>query len=239
MPVGLVAAGVGAAGAIGSAVIGANAASNSADAVAQAAKRSNALQKQIFDQNAATFKPYVDAGVSALDPLAASYGLKGQTAQDAAVAMFQNAPDYQWSRDQGLQGVEASAAAKGGIYSGGALKALQRYGSDYANNYLNTWRGGLNSLVQTGVGGARDTAQAGKQYADAYGANTMNAGNARATGYQQEGAAITGGIQDLSQIAAYGAGRGWFGGGTPAYNGASTGASGGGAAPGGGNPFGY
>lgn len=210
MPVGIVAAGVGAAGAIGGAIISSNAASNSADAVARASRDANKTQLQIYNDNKATFKPYVDAGVSALDPLLASYGLKGQAAQQAAIDSFHSAPDYQFSLDQGLKGVQGSAAARGGVYSGGALKALDRYGSDYAQTYLQNWRGGLQGLVNTGQGGAVNTAGAGQNYANAFGANTMAAGNARASAYGAQGQAWSGALGDLATTAAYGAGNGWF-----------------------------
>ncbi len=207
MPIGLVTAGIGAATAIGGAVINANAQDDAASAVAKGSKLSNATQLQIYNDNKAQFAPYTGAGVAALDPLMASYGLKGQAAQDAAIASFHSAPDYQFSLDQGLKGVEGSAAARGGAYSGGALKALQRYGSDYANNYLGTWRQGLQGLVNTGVGGAQNTAAAGANYANSYGANTMNAANARGTAYANTGASYAGAGQDLATLAAWGAGK--------------------------------
>ena len=45
----------------------------------------------------------------------------------------QNAPGYQFAKQQGMQGIERSAAARGGLLTGGTLKALDAYNTGLAN----------------------------------------------------------------------------------------------------------
>ena len=46
-------------------------------------------------------------------------------------------PGYQFGLSEGLKGVQNTAAARGGLYSGATLKALNRYNSDYATTKFN------------------------------------------------------------------------------------------------------
>jgi len=46
---------------------------------------------------------------------------------------FENSPGYQFARDQGLQGVQRSAAARGTLLTGGTLKDLAQYGVGLAD----------------------------------------------------------------------------------------------------------
>lgn len=56
----------------------------------------------------------------------------GQSQQDA-FAMFRNTPGYQFGLNEGAKTVQASAAARGGLNSGATLKALTKFGNDYAD----------------------------------------------------------------------------------------------------------
>lgn len=212
MPVASVVAGISAVGAVGSAVVQSNAAQSSADAIAKGAKDSNALQSKIYEESKAGFQPFVSGGYAALDPLLASYGFQGADAQQRAIDSFHSAPDYQFSLDEGLKGVEGSASARGGLYSGGALKALDRYGSNYANTYLNNWRTGLRDIAGMGANAVGSQAGLGKSYADAYGANTMKAAGGQADAYAAQGDAWGGAINDVAQAGGYAYGRanGWY-----------------------------
>lgn len=52
-------------------------------------------------------------------------------------ADFIKDPGYQFRMDEGLKGVEHSAAARGGLFSGQAAKELERYGQGFASNEFN------------------------------------------------------------------------------------------------------
>lgn len=106
----------------------------------------------------------------------------GQNQQDA-FAMFRNTPGYQFGLDEGAKTVQASAAARGGLNSGATLKALTKFGNDYADQqgytpYMNRLAA-LSGMAQTS---ANTTGQLGQNYANQVGNNLQNAGQARAQG---------------------------------------------------------
>jgi hypothetical protein len=57
-----------------------------------------------------------------------------------------NTPGYQFALEQGNQGLQRSAAAKGGLLSGGALKDISAYNVGMADqNYQNVWGNAFNA----------------------------------------------------------------------------------------------
>jgi hypothetical protein len=130
---------------------------------------------------------------------------------------FYQSPDYQFRMGQGLNAVQGSAAAQGGLYSGNALRSINDYAQGTAagefGNYVNR------QLALAGMGQAATTQAGGA--AMQTGANVgnllMNQGNARASGIMGQSNAIVGGANDLASI--YGAWRGgYFGGGAGGGN---------------------
>jgi hypothetical protein len=59
----------------------------------------------------------------------------GETWQAPTEVTMQNDPGYQFRLAEGTKALERSAAAKGGLLTGGTAKALERYGQDYGNVY--------------------------------------------------------------------------------------------------------
>lgn len=103
--------------------------------------------------------------------------------QKDAFAMFRSQPGYQFGLDEGNKSVQASAAARGGLNSGATLKALLKFGQNYADQqgytpYMNR----LSSLFGGAQTATNQMGQAGQNYANQVGANTINAGQARAGG---------------------------------------------------------
>lgn len=140
-------AGAGLATSVYSANRSASAAKQAANTQAEAADRATELQREINQQNRADLAPWREAGAEALNVL--SHGLQGPyqwgqfnrqfetaapeyrtfTAQD-----FQADPGYQFRMAEGQRGLERSAAARGGLLSGGALRALERYRQGVASD---------------------------------------------------------------------------------------------------------
>lgn len=58
----------------------------------------------------------------------------GSLSKPFTLADFIKDPGYDFRQQEGQRGVEASAAARGGVLSGGALKALTKYNQDFASN---------------------------------------------------------------------------------------------------------
>ena len=146
----------------------------------------------------------------------------GSLNRSFSLADFQKDPGYQFRMDEGMRGVESSAAARGGALGGRALKELTRYGQGYASNeYGNAYNrfnndqtqrfNRLSSLAGTGQTATTQTAQMGQQTASNVAGNQMAVGNARASGYVGQANAISGGLNTLGSL--YGMGA--FGGSTP------------------------
>ena len=88
-------------------------------------------------------QPAVDAAIAGStsienDPL---YQQQKPLVQQAIqrASNFTTAPGYTFRLAEGMKGVENSAAARGGLLSGAALKATQRYGQDFASNEYDRW----------------------------------------------------------------------------------------------------
>jgi hypothetical protein len=65
----------------------------------------------------------------------------GYTPMVNDLASLQATPGYQFRLQQGEQGLNRTAAAQGGLLSGAAAKAMDRYNQDFASNeYQNAWQ---------------------------------------------------------------------------------------------------
>jgi len=118
-------------------------------------------------------------------------------------------PGYQFRLKEGMQGLERSAAARGGLLSGGTLKGIQRYGQDMAsqeyqnafNRYQAERTGTLNplqSLAGVGQSTANTLGTMGMNYANQVGELYQGGANARASGYVGGANAINQGISGIS-----------------------------------------
>ena len=190
--------------AVAAAVVGAGAsiwgASEAADAQQSAANKASRLERESRDQIRADFAPYRETGASALTKYADSLGLNGDAARDQFRTDFRADSGYQFSFDEGQRAVQGSAAAKGGLLSGGAMKALNRFGTgladqqygSYLDRYMNLANLGQNSAAQTGAFGSQS---AGRQ-----GAYALDAGAARAGGYLSAAQGVNGAISNGLQF---------------------------------------
>lgn len=88
-----------------------------------------------------------------------------------------NEPGYAFGLQQGLGGVENSAAAKGGLYSGNALKALTQYGTDYAGTKYNDAFSRAKSVYDTNLNTQTTLANAGQGSATQLGNSGANFAN--------------------------------------------------------------
>lgn len=189
-------------GAIVGGVMASNASKSAANKAAQAqedaANSANATQLQIYNQNAATEKPFVDTGVAANNKLAALMGLNGQAPDYSA---FENSPTYKFAEQQGLAGLDASAASRGNLFSGGYGKQLVGFNQGLASQQFNNYYNQLAGLSGAGLSAANALSGVGTNYANQVGQNDTNAGTARASGYLQNGQANANLYNGLGQIA--------------------------------------
>ena len=188
-----------AAATIGSALIGSNASKKAASTQADAANRAADLQMKQFERQVELQEPWRQAGITALNkltPLATEYTPFG-------MQQFQQDPGYAFRLQEGMKALERSAAARGGLLSGGMLKGAQRYGQDLASQeYMNAFNryqternarlNPLQSLAGIGQTATNQLGQAGQTMASNVGQAMGAAAQARASGY-------VGGANALSQ----------------------------------------
>ncbi|WP_051539463.1 hypothetical protein [Sulfitobacter sp. 20_GPM-1509m] len=111
-------------------------------------------------------------------------------------AGMQETDAYKFRVDQGIKAIDASAAARGGLYSGKTLLDAQRHGIGQANQFENDYYNRIAGQAQAGQAAAGQQAQAGQNYATG-GSNALAAaGNAASAGAIGVGNALQNGIQN-------------------------------------------
>jgi hypothetical protein len=183
-------------------LLGADASENAAETQAAAANRAADLQYKMFKENQAAQKPFLEAGYKGQNRLLDLLALSGNTgaqgygsaARNFGMSDFEQDPGYAFRMSEGLKALDRTAAARGGMLSGAALKGSQRYGQDLASQeYQNAYNryqtnranqlNPLQSLAGQGQTTANTLGAAGQNYATSAGEAYMGAGNARASGY--------------------------------------------------------
>ncbi len=189
-------------GSLAGGYMSANAAKDASKAQADAAKYAANLAHQQFMFQQLQQEPFRQAGLTGQNRMMDLLGLSrntgaagyGKYAKDCSMQDFQADPGYAFRLSEGLKGLDRQAAARGGLISGGALKAAQRYGQDMASNeYQNAFNryqvnrsnqlNPLQSLAGQAQTAANTVGQASQNYANTAGEAMMGAGNARASGY--------------------------------------------------------
>ena len=198
------------AGTLGAGLLGASSARSAAGTQAAAADRAAQLQQEQFERQVELQAPWRQAGERALGKLeaASEYTPFGQ-------AQFQADPGYAFRLSEGQKALERQAAARGGLISGGALKAAQRYGQEMGSQeYTNAFNryqterqarlGPLQSLAGVGQTSVNQLGAAGQAYATGAGEAMGQAAQARASGYMGGASALS---QGLGQYINYSQGQ--------------------------------
>jgi hypothetical protein len=206
-----------------------NAAMMSALIQAQQAEAARQQQQQMFDKAVELQEPFRQGGVGATNRLADLYGTSGRTgaagygsyAEMPTFAQLQMDPGYQFRFEQGMRGVNASAAARAGLQSGAALKAATEFGQgmgtqEYQNAYNRFMANrqqaaeAMSGLAGRGAGVAQGLGQqavsTGANMANtmlaggqALGQGLENVGQARASGYMGGASALSQALQAPAQ----------------------------------------
>ena len=125
----------------------------------------------------------VNTGMGGYGSLAKAFGLSD----------FQADPGYDFRMSEGMKALQRSAAAKGGLMSGAAMKDIARYGQDLASNeYQNAYNryntnqtnlyNRLSALAGSGQTANNNMAQIGANYGQNAGQSMQNAANYNASG---------------------------------------------------------
>ena len=185
---------------VASTAYGAYASNKAAGKQADAMDRASELQYRQYQEDVARQKPFYDVGVNALPEL-----VEASRYQPFTMDKFQADPGYAFRLKEGQKTLERSAAARGGLLSGGTGKALQRFGQEMGSqeytNAFNRYQAEraarlqpLQSLTGMGQTTAQQIGQQGQQMATNIGSNMGSAAAARASGYVGTANALTGGL---------------------------------------------
>ena len=222
------AAAIGAVGSIAGGLIGGNASKSAASTQAAAANNAAANQMAMFNKENENLAPFTALGTGSMPALISAMGYNGTYGANGQLTGMtkdpnsplnqtfnfnpkdlQNYPGYQFALQQGLLGVNNSAAARGLGTSAADIKnasgyatglASETYGNAY-NQALNTFNTNYNTaannaarvagLVQTGQNSAALQANAGLTSA-------MNAGNFSTSGAAAQAAGQVGSANALT-----------------------------------------
>jgi hypothetical protein len=157
---------------LGTNIFGPNSTDKAINAQTDAASQANATQRYIFDTQREDAKPWREAGLRALGGLEdPNFGKN-----------IDMDPGYQFRLDEGMKAINAGAAARGLANSGATLKALTKYGQDYAsneyNNAYNRTYGRLSQLAGFGQSANNNMAAAAQNYGNQVSQTQMGLGNA-------------------------------------------------------------
>ena len=185
---------------VGSTLVGAYSANKAAQTQSEAADKASQaqleasryasdLQQKQYEENVKRQQPFYDVGVNALPEL-----VSASRYTPFGLDQFQADPGYAFRLSEGQKALERSAAARGGLISGGAMKAATRFGQEMGSQeYTNAFNryqaerqarlGPLQSLTGMGQTTAQQLGAAGTQNASAIGNYGMQGANAAAEGY--------------------------------------------------------
>ena len=154
------------------------AARRGADAASDAQYAAIDEQRRQYDQTREDMAPWLSAGQNAL------VGLQGLLDDPNSI---QDSNAYQWRFNQGLQGLDRSAARAGNLFSGGHNADLLAYGQGMASQeYGDQWNR-LVGLAGVGQTTASTLGSFGQNSASNISNALGNIGQARQSMYQQQG----------------------------------------------------
>jgi hypothetical protein len=192
-----------------------NASKAASQATTQAADKNNALQREIYGNNAARLDPYAQRGNAAATSIDAL--LSGGAGADDAFARFREGSGYNFIRDEALNAVTGGFAGKSVGQSGAAYKALQdRAGQIGSAVGFQPFLNALQVQQETGLRGASALAGVGQNFAGAVGNNNNSAasatGNAALANAYNTNNAIGQGVGTFTNLlgSSFGGGGGGF-----------------------------
>jgi hypothetical protein len=165
---------------------------------------------KMYQEQKGLQEPFRGAGITAQNRLLDLLGLSqnrgaegfGKYGRDFGMSDFTADPGYAFRLAEGQKTLDRQAAARGGLISGGALKAATRYGQDmgsqeyqnafnrYQTNRANQLQP-LGSLLTSGQAAASNQAAAAGNYGTQAGGNITGAGAATAAGQVGSANALT------------------------------------------------
>lgn len=174
----------------GSSIIGTRQANNASDAATRAVLGE---QRRQFDLVRSDTAPARALGAAAIGRLADVNGYNESGTPN--MSAFTTSPDYVFNLTEGQKAIDRSAAARGGLLSGAAVKEGTRYASGMASREYSAFIDRLMQQAGLGSTGIGASAAAGANAANVNSSALLNAGNARASAYMNNAANVNNSIQ--------------------------------------------
>ena len=185
-----------------------------ADLQAQAQQQRIGEARRQFEVTQASFAPFQEAGVGALQEQQALLGLSGREAEEAAFASFRDSPGQQFLKDRAQRNTVRNASAIGGLGGGNVRSALVQQGVGFAQQDFQNRFGRLEQIAGQGLAATSNVGQFGQQTSQQIQRGITGGAEARASGIlgkTQARSQATGQIlQLLGQGAGAAAGAGGF-----------------------------
>ena len=179
---------------VGSQLIGGlmegEAAEDASSTQAESAEAGIAERRRQFDKLQELLKPYVEAGLPAMQAQKAMLGLTTPEEQQAQIAQVESSPMFQALTKQGEEALLSRASATGGLRGGNIQGALAQFRPQMLAQQIQDRYSKLGGFTEMGQQSAAGVGTAG-----------MQTGEGIATLLQQQGAALAGG--QLGQAKAY------------------------------------
>lgn len=201
MPPAIVAAGIGAVGAIGGGLLASSGASKAAKAQTGADQAAIGEQQREFNLQQQEFAPYLKAGTSALTPLEALTGASGNPAQQAAITALQGSPLYQSLYNNGQEAILQNGAATGGLRGGNMQTSLADFGRDTLSSVIQNQLANLTGLAGLGEGATSATAQLGQNTANNISGIDVGIGKVAGTDAAQQAGIWSGVLNNIAGLA--------------------------------------
>lgn len=158
----------------GTNIFGSNSKDRAINAQTQGTNRANAVLDSSFNVQADLLNPWMQTGTRSMTSLANNDFMNN----------WQQDPGYQFRLDEGNKAINAAASARGLGNSGATMKALARYGQDYATGeYDKVYNRNYNRLSQLagfGQDATNSMVNASANYGNSVANNYMGLGNANA-----------------------------------------------------------
>jgi hypothetical protein len=198
MPPAIIAAGIGAIGAIGGGLLASSGASSAANAQQQSSAAAIAEQRRQYDLSRSDFAPYRAAGTQALPGIENLLGLNGNAASSTAIDALKASPAYQSLYNNGQEAVLQNASATGGLRGGNTQASLANFGRDTLSQVISDQLARLGGLAGIGQGAVGSSAALGANSANQISGLLQAQGNAAASGALAQGGIWSGVLNNLA-----------------------------------------
>tara|TARA_R110002126_G_scaffold57695_3_gene152859 strand:+ start:2886 stop:3677 length:792 start_codon:yes stop_codon:yes gene_type:complete len=146
-----------------------------------------ALQRRMYEEGVARQQPFYQAGVNALPGYLKGIAPGGEYVRNFTMADFNADPGYAFRLSEGQKALDRQAAARGGLMSGGALKAAARYGQDMGKQDYNRALQDFYGRQDVARNAAAGVVGYGPSGATSQNALATNFGNAASTNLTDQG----------------------------------------------------